>query len=212
VRLAPTISVVLALLALGGAAGATPVLQSASDPHPGVHKELWLDATIPAKLHLVRIDLTSAEIALYATKQADRGQTVSAYASKLAAQVAINGDSFSAAGYQPTGLAIGESMVWSGTADDTISAVLHLRRVGERTMMGIVPPELVTTPDMLPPGTQGAISGRPLLVRAGVVESQFDCNDQTTLACERAPRSAAALSATRCGWSSSTAGRPDRSA
>src|SRR6185503_11032651 len=39
-------------------------------------------------------------------------------------------------------------------------------------------------------GTEGAVSGRPLLVRSGVASAQFDCNDAVTLACQRAPRSA----------------------
>ena len=41
--------------------------------------------------------------------------------------------------------------------------------------------------EQLPEGTQGAISGRPLLIRAGAVETSFDCNDPITLACTRAP-------------------------
>ena len=90
---------------------------------------------------------------------------------------------------------MGASDPWSTTTDDATSAVFHLRRVGERTVAGIVPPEQLTTPGDLPEGTEGAVSGRPLLVRSGVVETQFDCNDPITLACERAPRTAVALSA-----------------
>ena len=62
-------------------------------------------------------------------------------------------------------------------------------------MAEIEPPEVVSTPASLPPGTQGAIGGKPLLVRAGFVEPQPNCADPVTLACQRAPRSAIALTA-----------------
>jgi hypothetical protein len=87
-------------------------------------------------------------------------------------------------------------MPWTQTADDARSAVLHFLRGGdERTHAAIEPPELLTQYDQLPSGTSGVVSGRPLLVRAGAVESAFDCDDPITLACVRAPRSAVGLSA-----------------
>ena len=194
----PAVAIGLGLtlgLGLVRTAAADPVLQTQDDPHPGIHHERWLDAAIPARLDLVRVDLTSAEIALYATRQADAGRTTSAYAAETAAQVAINGDAFAVAGFVPRGLAIGDSDPWSGTADDATSAVFHLGRAGERTLAGIAPPEVVVTPDDLPAGTQGVVSGRPLLVRAGAVETGFDCNDPIAIPCTRAPRSAVALAA-----------------
>ncbi len=174
---------------------AAPVKMASEEKHPGIDYELWVDGALPARIHLVRIDLTSAEIAVYATKEADRGITASQFGLQMDAQVVINGDAFAVAGYRPRGLAIGDSSAWTNTADDASSAVFHLRRVGERTAAAIVTPELVMGPDDFPAGTQGAISGRPLLVRAGAVETQFDCNDPVTVACTRAPRSAAALTA-----------------
>ncbi len=185
------------------AAGFTNTLST--DPFPGIHRETWFDSSIPARLRLIRIDLSNAEIALYATPQADRGITTSAFYGLVAADVAVNGDSFSVAGYTPTGLAMGAvatqtPAIWSGTADDATSAVFDFHREpningGSHIAAEIVPPEVIVTPGSLPAGTQGVVSGRPLLVRSGVPESQFDCNDQTTLACERAPRSALAVSA-----------------
>ncbi len=172
-----------------------PVRTMQRDPHPGIHHEVWVDADVPARLHLVRLDLTSAELAWYATKESDRGITTSGFAARLATQVAVNGDAFSVTGYTPRGLAIGDSTVWTSTADTDQLTVMHFRRVGERTVAAIVPPEDIVTATALPAGTQGAISGRPLLVRAGTVAASFDCSDPTTLACQRAPRSAVALSA-----------------
>ncbi len=207
-------SLALLVLTVSSVASGAPVMTSAVETHPGIDHETWNDTAIPARIHLVRVDLTSAEIALYATKESDRGTTAGQFALQLDAQVVINGDSFAAAGYRPRGLAIGDSAAWTNTADDVTSAVFHLRRVGERTVAAISPPEQVVGPEQLPEGTQGAISGRPLLVRAGAVETQFDCNDPITVACTRAPRSAAALTADGNtlllavvdGWQSGSAG------
>ncbi|MDB4953976.1 MAG: hypothetical protein JWO36_1545 [Myxococcales bacterium] len=184
----------LAVCCAASVASAAPALTSQSDPHPGIHSEIWTDNAVPVTLHLIRIDLTSAEIALYATKQSQGGITTSAYATQVTAQVAINGDSFSAAGYVPHGLAMGDSDPWSNTADDGATAVMYFRRVGERTFVDISPPEEIVTVAQLPDGTEGVISGRPLLVRSGVVEAP-GCNDPVTLACQRAPRSAIGVSA-----------------
>jgi len=203
----------LVALSAGSAAGA-PVRTTQSDPHPGIHVERWVDSAVPARIVLVEIDLTSAEIALYATKESDKGITTSGYATRKAAQVAINGDAFAVASYTPRGLAIGDSTPWTNTFDNAQLALFHLRRVGERTRAAIVPPELTVEPDELPGGTQGAIGGGPLLVRAGSVETSFACNDPQTVPCVRAPRSAIALSAdgnrlwlaTVDGWQSGSAG------
>ena len=185
----------LALLCGARLARAEPVRQTQDDPHPGIHHEKWLDAALPARIDLVRVDLTSAELALYATPQSERGRTTSAYAAMTGAQVAINGGAFAVAGYVPRGLAMGAGEAWSGTADDATTAVLDLRRAGERTVAEIIPPEVVVSTDALPAGTQGVVSGRPLLVRAGAVETGFDCTDPVAMPCSPAPRSAVALSA-----------------
>lgn len=183
------------VVGLAGSAVAAPSMTSQSDPHPGIHVERWTDAAIPAKIVLVRVDLTSAEIAVYATKEADKGLTTSGYASRIGAQVAINGDAFAALDYTPRGLAVGESTPWTNTLDSNVLPLVHLRRVGERTLATLVPPEIVVTTADLPEGTQAVLGGRPLLVRAGNVATQFDCADPVTLSCQRAPRSALALSA-----------------
>ena len=205
--------VILGIL-LAGSAAAAPVRASQSDPHPGIHLERWVDSDVPARIALVRIDLTSAELAVYTTKESDRGITTSGFAARLSTQVAINGDAFAVAGYTPRGLAIGDSTPWTNTADTDQLTLFHLRRVGERTVAAIVPPEIVVDPGDLPGGTQGAVAGRPLLVRAGAVAPSFDCSDPVTLACQRAPRSAIALSAdgnvmwlvTVDGWQSGSVG------
>ena len=197
-----------------------------ADPHPGIHRETWTDATIPAKVRLMRIDLSSQEIELLATEPAHAGITTSAYSTAVSAQVAINGDSFSV-DYTPRGLAMGtfpsqQPMSWPGTADDAYSGFIDFSRApndngGSHTAAEIVAPEIVTTANALTVGTQGIVSGRPMLVRSGVVETQFDCTDAMTIPCERAPRTAVALSADKNtmwlavvdGWQSSSSGLTD---
>jgi exopolysaccharide biosynthesis protein len=185
--------IALAAVIVAAPAAATPVRQSTSTPHPGITLEEWVDAAIPAQLHLVAVDLTSAEIAVYATQEQDKGITTSDYAMRIAAQVAVNGDSFALSTYTPTGLAVGGMAPWSNTHDDATSSIFHMVRSGERTYAAIEVPETVLTASDLPAGTEGAVSGRPLLVRSGVAQSQFDCTDPVTLACQRAPRSAVAV-------------------
>ncbi|HTR53931.1 MAG TPA: phosphodiester glycosidase family protein [Kofleriaceae bacterium] len=192
------------------------------DPHAGIHRETWKDDSIPAVVRVMRIDLTSAQIQLVATMPDQRGTTTSAYSTAEGAAVAINGDSFAVGDMQPLGLAMGQAMVWPDTADDGTSAVFDFRSTatpttGEYTAAEIVPTGLVVTPATLPTGTLGVVSGRPLLVRSGQPTSQFDCNDSITIACERAPRSALALSADGNtlylavvdGWQASSAGLTD---
>jgi hypothetical protein len=214
VAYAPVMRAALALVLVASSAAAAPVRTSQTDPHPGIHYERWLDAAVPAAIALIRVDLTSAEIALYATKESDRGITTTGFSNRIAAQVAINGDAFAISGYRPRGLAIGDSTTWTNTADTAQLPLLHLRRVGERTVAAIEPPELVIVPGDLPEGTQGAVSGRPLLIRSGALETNFDCADPVTLACQRAPRSAVAISgdgntlwlATVDGWQAGSVG------
>jgi exopolysaccharide biosynthesis protein len=208
---------VIGTLLVAHVAVAAPVRDGSDDPHPGIHHEHWTDASIPASLDLVRIDLTSSEIGAYATMESEAGMTTSAYAAKLDAQVAINGDSFTANGFVPRGLAMGSGSAWTDTTDDAVSALLHFARVEETTQAAIDPPEAIETAGDLPAGTQGVVSGHPLLVRAGAVVPSFDCTDAQAIACERAPRSAAALSADGTtltlvvvdGWQTSSLGMTD---
>jgi hypothetical protein len=205
------------LLAVGTAAHAAPALVSQSDPHPGIHREVWVDSAIPARIHLLRIDLTSAEIAVYATKESQAGIKTTAYSDTLDAQVAINGGPFQVQGFRPRGLAMGDGAAWTMTADTPDMAVFDFRREGERTLAAIVPPETPVDTSTLPDGTEGVLSGRPQLVRNGIAQTQFDCNDAITIACQRAPRTAVGLTpsgntlllAVVNGWQSASAGLTD---
>jgi hypothetical protein len=207
--------VVLAVVVASAApAAADPVLDGATTPYPGVRREAWADPAIPARLHVLRVDLSLAELTVFATAEPERGARPSRYAQSRGAQIAVNGDAFAPATYVPLGLAVGDGAAWSTTADDARSGFLRFGRVGERTQAEIVPPEAVVAAADLPAGTQGVVSGRPLLVRAGQPTTGFDCTDAIAIPCSRAPRTAVALSADRNtlwvvvvdGWQASSLG------
>jgi hypothetical protein len=111
-----TARIVFLLAASAATASAAPVMTGQSDPWPGVHRETWVDMAIPARIHLVKIDLTSAEIAVYATKESDKGIKTTEFSDRIDAQVAINGGQFQVQGFTPRGLAMGDSTAWTNTA------------------------------------------------------------------------------------------------
>ena len=177
---------------------ATPALAAtrtgATSPSPGVVHETWTEPAIPARLHVVVVDLTSAELTVRATREDDRGLTAAQLAARLGAQIVINGDYFAPGGWVPDGLAVGDGAPWSTARDDARAGVLRFGKVQSRTDALILVPEQVVVAADLPSFTTGAIGGRPMLVRAGQPPSSFDCGDADVLACVRAPRSAVGLS------------------
>jgi len=163
------------------------------DAYPGITHEEWSDTSIPALIHVIKVDLSSQEIQLVATREADRGHTTKSAASTMGAVVAINGDYFAVSGFEPAGLAMGDGTQWSMSKDDALSGFFAFARVGERTYGSIsAPAEVIASVDQ---ATQGVIGGRPLLLAAGAVPGTFDCTDLDALACVRAPRTAIGLSA-----------------
>ena len=204
------VGVVCALPALARGA---PALQASSDPHPGIHLERWVDSAVPATIHLVRVDLSLSTISVTATDEASKGSTPSEFAAQIGAQLAINGDFFAAADFSPRGLAVGAGTPWSQSADTPASGVIQLDRGIARARISIIAPEVLVDPADLPPENEGVVSGRPLLVRAGVVQPP-QCNDPETLACTRAPRTAVGLTsdgntlllAVVDGWQAGSAG------
>jgi hypothetical protein len=216
--LAPGMRLALAIV-LGSTAVAVaqPVMTYSSDPHPGIHRETWKDVSVPVTIRLIRIDLTRAEIEVLATTPSEAGQKTSDYAAHVGAQVALDGDMFDPSGYRPEGLAMGNAIAWPNTQIDPASAMFHFARVADHTDATIEPPQAISKLTDLPPGTQGVISGRPLLISNGIPSTFFDCNDAVTLPCDLAPRSAIALTEDRNtlilaavdGWSASSYGATD---
>jgi exopolysaccharide biosynthesis protein len=102
------------LIAAPSAASTTDVW---TDPYPGV-RHLYRTTDDPNRIHVLIIDLTRADVHVRATRYADRGRTVSSFASLYGAAVAVNGDfhgpSWGGDIFDPAGMAIGSGERWSG--------------------------------------------------------------------------------------------------
>ena len=213
-RLVAALALGVLLLTARPAGAAQP--QDSETPYPGITYTLWLDSTLPARIHVVAVDLTSASIDLIATAQNQRGQTPTAFAGAVGAVVAINGDYFAPNGYTPDGLARGNSQTWEGTADDDLSGFVGFYHDAARTQVTLSAPSQVV--ESVPDQTVGAVAGRPLLVQGGAAVPSFACEDLVAMPCDPAPRTAVALSADGNtlylvvvdGWQSSSAGMTAR--
>jgi exopolysaccharide biosynthesis protein len=187
--LAGLIAVVLA----AAPAAAEPTIEMDSEPYAGIRYQIWSETNV-VRLYVVRVDLSSQEIGVYATAERNSGVTTSAFANLINAQVAINGGMFTVPGNKPIGLAIGDEGKWDDTADDCQTAVLHFGRAGARTYAAIDPADDLTTDQTLPEIRQGAISGRPMLVRSGAAIANYDREDPVTIPYSEAPRTAVGVS------------------
>lgn len=186
-------------LALALAVGpATPARAAEPDgspetPYPGITYTRWLDARGPVRIHVIQVDLSSQEIDLVATPPDQRGKTPSAFAAAAGAVAAVNGDYFDPSGFVPAGLARGDSITWAGTRDDDRSGLLSFFKSVDGTRLGLSPPDQVI--ERVEDRIVGAVGGRPLLVQGGSPLTSFPCDDAIAMACDVAPRTAAALAA-----------------
>ena len=192
--------------------------RSQSDPHPGIHREqLGRLPRCPRGSRWSRIDLTSAEIALYATKESDRGITTSEFATAINAQVAINGDAFAVANFAPRGLAMGElDGVDAAPPTTPRPRVLHFApRSASARSPASSRPSWSSQSRRSARGHAGRDLGPAAARPRRRGRDHFDCADPVSdrrASARRAPRSRCPPTATRCGSSSSTAGRTARSA
>ena len=150
----------------------------------------------PQQIHALRVDLGRPEISLIATRPADKGTTVSQFAQSYGVAAAINGNYSNDVARQATGLAIGDGEVWGGLHSHPApggSVSLLLGRGDNQAAMEEVA-DLNAAPH---PWVHNAVTGRPWLVRGGVVEG-FECGEPPSpLICSRYARSAVGLSEDR---------------
>jgi hypothetical protein len=180
------------LMALSSpASAATPAV--VSTPYAGVEYARYELSSPAARVHVVTVDLSSSEIDLIATGEADKGMTVSQFAAASETQIVVNANVFDPDGYRPVGLARGGGATWSQTADDAHNAVASFFKGPTRVQLELSPPEVQLAG--LDAQIAGAVSGRPMLVRAGAPMTTPDCGDLVALACLKAPRTALARSA-----------------
>jgi exopolysaccharide biosynthesis protein len=139
--------------------------------------------------HAVRVDLDAPCVAVVATAVADRGLTVSEFARRVGAVVAINGDYFDAA-LEPVGLAMGDGEVWA-RADERIRRQ-EVVGVGGRRVEIFPRAEPLRTPTVW---MTGAVSGWPMIVEDCAPVARLPGSDFFTDAPH--PRTAIGLSADR---------------
>lgn len=136
---------------------ATAALADWNKLAPGVEYQRFKEAAMD--VHVTRVDLTNPEVVVVATRESERGLTVSDYAKKTKAVVAINADYFDKQ-LRPVGLAIGPCGVWEGTKDTERGGVVA---IGEGRAAIYPPKEVLTEPEEW---MDAAVSGWPLLVRS----------------------------------------------
>lgn len=108
-------------------------------------------------VHVTRVDLTNPKIRVVASRPDDRGLTVSDFAKKNKALVAINADYFDQK-MNPSGIALSPCGVWEGTSDNERRGVVA---VGSGRAAILPPKEILPEPEEW---MQSAIAGWPMLV------------------------------------------------
>jgi len=177
----PTLLLGLALLAGGAAADDwAPVVA-------GVEYRRILREGVDA--HAVRIDLDAACLTVATTPAGDRGLTVSEFARRREAVVAVNGDYFDPT-LNPIGLAMGDGEVWA-RADERVRRQ-EVVGVGGRRVEIFPRAEPLREPEAW---MTGAISGWPMVVEDCAPVAKLPGSDHFTNAPH--PRTAVGLSADR---------------
>ena len=161
--------------------------------YPGIDYEVWQQGgQRPTTIHVLRVDLSSAEITVIATPSADRGVTSTEYAAASGAQIVINGDLFDPAQFRPAGIARGDGITWEDSLDDGLSGFIAFVKTAQGTTATISPPADVVSE--LGVDVAAAVGGRPALVGQGTALDP-ECEDPPSLPCTAAPRTAVATSA-----------------
>jgi len=136
--------------------------------------------------HVVRVDLTNANLRVVTTRESERGLTVSGFAQRTSAIVAINADYFDVE-MRPLGLAMGACGLWAaGMARGRHQEVIG---VGEGKVQIFTRRQPLTTPE---PWMTGAVSGWPMVVEGCEPVAQLPGSDYFTRAPH--PRTAVGLS------------------
>jgi exopolysaccharide biosynthesis protein len=156
-------------------------------PAPGIDYRTFKLAGSVA--HVVRIDLARDDITIVASSAGERGLTVSEFARRRGALVAINGDYFDV-DFEPIGLAMGDGIVWATARE----------RIRRQEVVGVGGHRLEIFPRGDPlrepePWMTGAVSGWPAVVEDCEPVAQLPGSDSFTRSPH--PRTAVGLSGDR---------------
>ena len=161
----------VSVLAFGALLGSSAVA-SAGDtwttPYDGV-KHLHRTTTSPVwNIHVLVVDLATPGVHFGATKTDQRKRTPTSFGKLVSAQAVVNGDLFSYTDYSTSGLAAGGGAQWTDTKDTATEGNFAFDKA---TRIEIHPPSEILAFDKT--WMNGVVSGRPLLVDAGVVPASF---------------------------------------
>ena len=137
----------------------------------------------------VAVDLRSPRIGVRATRQADHGITVGAFARRYGVQVAINGGFFNFSGYVPSGLSMADGTSWH--ADSAGEGFLAVGADGQVDYQRS-PRDAVRAAD-LPAWYRQAVGGHPMLIWDGASVTT-PCPAGSDLCSVRNPRTASGVS------------------
>lgn len=110
-------------------------------------------------IHVTRIDLGNPDLRIVSSRETERGLTVSEFAKRNKALIAVNADFFDKE-MNPIGLALGPCGVWKGTKDTEREGVVA---VGKGRAMIYPQKEVLAEPEEW---METAVSGWPMLVKA----------------------------------------------
>jgi hypothetical protein len=154
----------------------------------------WLHRNVAGSLnlHAVTVDLCATGIQVRATAPSEKQRTVSSFGQLVSAEVAVNGDFFTFATYQTTGLAIGSGIKWPGTHNDGFQSSIGFGK----DRAEVYAPAAATNPGAW---VTELVSSRPLILSGGVVKRGFTtavCAGPVTAAgdCAKDPRTGIGLS------------------
>jgi hypothetical protein len=160
-----------------------------SEPNPGL-RYLHRTTTTPCHVHVLLVDLRAPGVHIVATPYDDRWSTVADVARDGGYAAAINGG-FWGAFQRPRGLAAGGGELWPTAAVDPEMGFFSVDDRGR--------PILRAPGEEMPEGEleriREAVSGRPILVRAGEIDAA--ALDSFPTANDRQPRTAVGLTEDR---------------
>ena len=152
-----------------------------TDPYPGVRRLHRTTST--QNINVLKVDLCAPGVSVRATATGERRRTVSAFATGVNAQAAVNGDFFSFETYSTSGPAMSNGAAWGGTDHNYVAPVQfganHVAIPGHQLTGGVQP------------WAREVISGHPSLLAGGARRD----NNGDSLCTAQHPRTALGFSA-----------------
>lgn len=177
---APLLTLTGLLVATAGVAHAA---DSWTDPFPGVRRLHRTSTT--QNINVLKVDLCAPGVSVRTTGSGERQKTVSAFATAVGAQAAVNGDFFSFTNYDTNGPSMHAGQAWGGSDHGYVAPVQfgagHVALPGHEGTGGVEP------------WAREVVSGHPSLLVGGTRRD----NNGDSLCTARHPRTAVGFSADR---------------